>query len=233
MSKTLKFFLIGLVAVAVVIAVVLGVAVANLDKIVKATVEKVGSETLGTEVTLASADISLKSTAGGLNGLVIANPEGFTTGNAFELDTVSLDLDLSTVTSDEVVVALVVVDGARIVFEEKGGKINLQELLRNIEQAPPAEEEESAGPNLVIREFRFTNAEARLISEKLGQDMNAKIPDLILRDIGTKGGGVTAAEAGRQLLTPLIQQVLKSAQQQALEQVKQKATEGILDRIGF
>lgn len=233
MSKTLKFFLIGLVAVAVVIAVVFGLAVANLDKIVKTTVEKVGSETLGTQVTLASVDISLKSAAGGLNGLVIANPVGFTTGNAFELDTVSLDLDLSTVTSDEIVVELVVVDGARIVFEEKGGKINLQELLRNIEQAPPPAEDEAAGPKLVIREFRFTNAETRLITEKLDQDMNAKIPDLILKDIGIPGGGVTAAEAGRVLLTSLIQQVLKSAQQEAFEQVKQKAAKGILDRIGL
>ena len=233
MSKPIKILLISLVAVFIVIGVVLALAVANLDKIVKAAVEKVGTQTLGTEVTLASVDISLKSASGGLNGLVIANPEGFTTESAFELDKVSLDLDLSTIRSDVIVVNLVVVDGARVVFEEKGGKINLQELLKNIETAPDSGEAAAEGPKLVIKEFRFTNAETRLITEQLGQDVNAKIPDVVLNDIGTKGEGVTAAEAAQQLLSPLIEQVLKGAQQGVLEQAKQKATKGLMDKLGL
>ena len=240
MSKTIKILLISLVAVIVVVGTVLTLAVANLDRIIKVAVEKIGTQTLGTEVTLASVEISLKSAAGGLNGLVIANPEGFTTENAFELDRVSLDLDLSTIRSDVIVVNLVVVDGARVVFEEKAGKTNLQELLKNIEKAPesgeaPSSDDEagSEGPKLVIKEFRFTNAETRLITEQLGQDMNAKIPNVVLNDIGTKGGGVTATEAARQLLDPLIQQVLKGAQQQVMEQAKQKVTKGLMDKLGL
>jgi len=134
----------------------------------------------------------------------------------------------------------VVIDGARVVFEEKGGRTNLDELLKNVGKVsdgggtPPAEgEAEAEGPKLVIREFRFTNAETRLITEQLGQDLNAKIPDVVLKDIGTKGGGVTATEAAQQLLSPLIQQVLKGAQQQVIEQARQKATKGLMDKLGL
>ncbi len=240
MGNGLKRILIGLGLLALVLGVVMFVVVGQLDKIVVATVEKVGTKTLGVEVTLNAAEISLKSGSGTLKGLRIANPEGFSADFAFELDEVGLDLNLATVTSDEVVVESVVVDGARILFEEKGGRINLQELLNNVEAAPdqgdvpPGETEpEKEGPTLVIQEFRFTNATARLVSEQLAQDVSVSIPDVILRDIGTKGNGVTAVEATQQLLDPLIRQVLDGAQQQVLDQLKKQGAKKLLESLPF
>jgi uncharacterized protein involved in outer membrane biogenesis len=241
MSKVLKVFLIGLVALVVVVGIVLTVAISNLDRIVKGVVESSGSEVLGTEVTLNQAEISLKGGKGSLKGLAIANPEGFSAENAFELDEVTLVLDLGTVTSDEVVVEQVVVDGARVRFEETGGSINLQTLLKNAQDyAGPSEpgesteeETESAGPNLVIKEFRFTNAEATLISEKLGQEVSTGIPDVILHDIGRKGAGVTAAEAAKEVLVPVIRQVIEGSKDEMIEAVKENATKKVLETIGF
>ena len=89
------------------------------------------------------------------------------------------------------------------------------------------------GPTLVIKEFRFTNAKARLISEKLTQDMEVAIPDVILHDIGSKGKGVTAGEAAQQLLDPLIRQVLDGAQDQLMDQLKDKATKKIMESLPF
>ena len=241
MSKGLKVFLVGLVVLVVVVGIVLTVAISNLDRIVKGVVESSGSEVLGTDVTLNKVEISLKGGKGTLKGLVIANPEGFSARNAFELDEVTLVLDLGTVTSDEVVVEQVVVDGARVVFEETGGSINLQTLLKNAqdyagpsEPSEPTEEEpESAGPKLVIKEFRFTNAEATLISEKLGQEVMAGIPDIMLNDIGKEGNGVTAAEAAKQVLVPVIQQVIEGSKDEIIEAAKESATKGLLNKIGF
>lgn len=241
MNKGVKIFLIGLGALVVVIGIVLTVAISNLDRIVKGVVESSGSEVLGTEVSLNKVAISLKGGKGSLKGLVIANPEGFSAKNAFELDEVTLVLDLGTVTSDEVVVEQVVVDGARVRFEETGGNINLQTLLKNAQDyAGPSEpgdtteeESEAEGPKLVIREFRFTNAEATLISEQLGQEVSAGIPDILLNDIGRKGAGVTAAEAAKEVLVPVIQQVIEGSKDEIIEAVKENATKKVLDTIGF
>lgn len=241
MSKVLKVSLVGLVVLVVVVGVVLTVAISNLDRIVKGVVESSGSEVLGTDVTLSEVKISLKGGKGLLKGLVIANPEGFSARNAFELDEVTLALDLGTVTSDEVVVEQVVVDGAKVIFEETGGSINLQTLLKNAQDyAGPSEpgetteeEPESAGPKLVIKEFRFTNAEATLISEKLGQEISTGIPDIVLNDIGQKGNGVTAAEAAKQVLVPVIRQVIEGSKDEIIEAAKESVTKGLLDKIGF
>jgi hypothetical protein len=137
------------------------------------------------------------------------------------------------------VIESVVVDGAHVVFEEKGGRINLKELLNNVDsapaEAPAGETDEPAGegPTLVIVEFRFTNAKARLISEQLEQDVEVSIPDVVLQDIGSKGKGVTAAEAAQQLLDPLIRQVLDGAQDQLMDQLKDKATKKIMENLPF
>lgn len=235
----MKKILIGLGILIVAVGLLVLLLVGHLDKIVKVAVERVGTNTLGTQVTLAGVDISLRSATGGLNGLTVANPEGFSEAHAFRLDQVSLDLDLTTVRSEEIVVESVVIDGAHVVFEEKGGRINLQELLNNVDAAPaegPAEESESPageGPTLVIKEFRFTNAKARLISENLTQDVEVSVPDVILRDIGTKGKGVTTGEAAKQLLDPLIRQLLDVAQDQLMDQVKDKATKKIMENLPF
>jgi len=241
MSKVLKVFLIGLVVLVIVVGIVLTVAISNLDRIVKGVVESAGSEVLGTDVTLNKVEISLKGGRGSLKGLVIANPEGFSARNAFEIDEVTLALDLGTVTSDEVVVEQVVVDGARVTFEETGGSINLQTLLKNAQDyagpsepsETPEKEPESAGPKLVIKEFRFTNADATLISEKLGQEVMAGIPDIVLNDIGQKGHGVTAAEAAKQVLVPVIQQVIEGSKDEIIEAAKESATKGLLNKIGL
>jgi uncharacterized protein involved in outer membrane biogenesis len=241
MSKVLKVSLFGLVLLVVVVGIVLTVAISNLDRIVKGVVESSGSDVLGTEVTLNKVEISLKGGSGSLKRLVIANPEGFSARNAFELDEVTLALDLGTVTSDEVVVEQVVVDGARVTFEETGGSINLQTLLKNAQEyAGPSEpsetaeeEPESAGPKLVIKEFRFSNAEATLISEELGQEVSAGLPDIVLNDIGQKGNGVTAAEAAKQVLVPVIQQVIEGSKEEIIEAAKERATKSLLNKIGL
>lgn len=230
MNKILKYFLLGLLALALVVGIAVFVTISKLDGIVVAAVEKVGSETLRTPVTLESANISLSEGSGGLHGLRIQNPEGFSDASAFELAEVSVNLDLTSLRSEEIVIESVVIDGARVLFEEIGGKINLQELMPDGSGASDTEESADAA-KIVIQEFRFTNAQASLSSEKLDTQLTVPIPDIVLRDIGRKGAGLTAAEASNQLLGPLIQKVLEGSQQGMVEQLKQKATSKIMNML--
>lgn len=231
MGKTLKFVIIGLVALALVAGVAVLVGVSQLDRIVVAAVEKIGSETLGTKVTLNGANISLSEGIGALHGLNIANPEGFSAANAFELDEISVDLEIGSLGSDEIVIESVVVDGARILFEETGGQINLQKLIPKDDGSDSEETVEM--PKLVIKEFRFTNARTSLSSEKLKTEKTLQIPDMVLHDIGRKGAGLTAAEAGNQLLRPVIQKVIEEAAKEGMvDTLKEKATSKIMDLFG-
>ena len=74
--------------VKIVLALVLGIGVFVLMTLgtgIKTVVETLGPEMTQAQVTLSSAKISLLSGDGRLKGLVIGNPEGFDTENAFSL----------------------------------------------------------------------------------------------------------------------------------------------------
>ncbi len=74
--------------VKIVLALVLGIGVFVLMTLgtgIKTVVETLGPEMTQAQVTLSSAKISLLSGDGRLKGLVIGNPEGFDTENAFAL----------------------------------------------------------------------------------------------------------------------------------------------------
>ncbi|MGH9577577.1 MAG: hypothetical protein ACRD3R_09075, partial [Terriglobales bacterium] len=89
----------GLIIGGVVLAVVVvGIIflLANLGSVIKAVVEKVGSEATKAKVTLNEADVSITSGKGRLRGLTVGNPAGFKTGSALELGEISVEVDVST-----------------------------------------------------------------------------------------------------------------------------------------
>ena len=57
----------------------------NLDDLVKAAIEKYGSEATQTAVRVDRVKINLVDGAGGISGLTIANSNSFTMPNAFSL----------------------------------------------------------------------------------------------------------------------------------------------------
>jgi len=231
MKKAFKILLIGVVIIVLIVAIGVTLVGSNINRIVKAVVEDAGTEVTGTSVVLSEANITLREGSGSLYGLSIANPATFSAGNAFELGEISVDLELTSLGSDEIVLERIVVDGAQINFEEIDGKTNLQELLDRMQQYAGeggTETSEADTPKLVIQEFRFTNAEAMLTTSRLPESVTVKIPDLVLTDIGRKGTGVTAAEAGKQIMQPLIQKVLEGSQRGLLDRLKTST----IDRLG-
>lgn len=240
MKKPLKIALIaGAVVAALVLVAVIAVG-SNLNHIVKKVVTSTGTEMLGTRVSLGEVKLALTEGSGGLYRLTIANPPGFSEANAFELDEVSLKLEIASVTTDEIVIDRVVIDGARVLLEEKGGATNLKTLSDRLTQTPtdsggtsgqPTEPTaETEGPRLVIREFRFTNAHVRVVSEKLAGESSATLPDIVLKDIGRNGAGVTAAEATKQILAPLMRKTIEAAGRKLLEKEAGKGLRGLLDK---
>ncbi len=81
--------LIGLGVLVVIVAVGVFVFLGNLNDIVRAAVEKVGSDMTQTNVVLNEVDIELTSGKGALRGFRFTNPSGFSDDDAFKFDEVS------------------------------------------------------------------------------------------------------------------------------------------------
>ena len=87
-----------------VLVILVGVGVYYLGSGVKKAVETLGPQYTQTPVQLGSVDISLWSGSGSLKNLVVGNPAGFDTANAFSLGEIALVVDTKTITGDPILI---------------------------------------------------------------------------------------------------------------------------------
>ena len=243
MPRPVKIVLGIIVALLVLGGIATWLLVSNLDRLVERVVEDVGSETLGTAVALDGATVSLGEASAGLRGLTIANPAGFDSPYAFELGAIDASLDPGSVTTPEIVLPAIVVDRALITFEQKGVQNNLQALLEGLdsggESSDAGSTESSSDVRLVIQEFRLSGAGVTVIQEQLGEPLTLTLPDLVLRDIGRVGAGVTAEQAARQIAEPILDRARRAASDRLRQELEGRARDELdrqkdkaLDRLG-
>lgn len=199
-----------MVAAAILAAVAVGGAVllySSLDSIVKATIEKVGSEVTGTRVRVDDVDISLGSGSGALRGLTVTNPEGFERDDAFQFDRIALKIDLTTIASDPIVIEEVVVEKPRIRYELGKAGTNVGHIQRNVEGSSTSSGA-SDGPNLIIKNLYFRDGQINLAGASLLKSgVTTPLPDLHLQDIGSEEGGASPSVIARRVIGALGRKV--------------------------
>jgi uncharacterized protein involved in outer membrane biogenesis len=220
----------AVIAITVTILVLMGIGTwllaSNINSIVKDVIEDVGSETLGTTVSLENVVISLKDARGALLGLNIANPKGFDSPHAFQLGSIEVDLDAKSLTGDEVVMPSIIIDQAALTFEQSGKTNNLQTLLDNLESGDTSGSDDASSDAaedvlIVIEELQLNGASMTVISDQLSKPLSLTLDDITVRDIGRRGAAVTPDQAAEQIIKP----VLKQAEKAALNAVKDKLKE--------
>jgi len=225
--RKLLLVLAGIVGVVVIVVVIAGfVLFSNLDRIVKGVIETVGSEATATAVTVQEVNLSLSSGDGALDGLTIGNPDGFDSEYAFQLDRISIGIDLASISSDVIVIREIVVDGPRLFFEQLGDRNNLDAILENLgSDSGSSGDGDATETKLIVQTFRFINGEATVIVDQLDTELTAKIPDIVVHGIGEKTQGETVEEVARQLLEPILAQSVDAAKGAAREVLEERIDE--------
>jgi hypothetical protein len=190
MKKLIKFGLLGIVIL--IIAVVVGLGL-TLDSAVKKGVETVGPMVIKVPVTLDSVKLSLLSGGGSVNGLVVGNPEGFKAPSAIQVGHSSVAVSVGSVFSDKIVVKSVVVKAPEITFETDLKRNNLNQILKNMEQAvggtdthaPPADAKK-ANRKLQVNEFILTGGKINVtVTSLAGASIIVPLPEISFKDLGT------------------------------------------------
>jgi uncharacterized protein involved in outer membrane biogenesis len=169
-----------------------------LNHTIEQGIETIAPELTGTAVELGEVDLSLLSGKGSIRGLVVGNPKGFHTDNAFELEEVRVDLALLSVLSGTVVVEEIYIAAPKITFEKKGDTSNLLAIAKHVhsavggsgseDEAPDDEESDgSKGPTVRINRFKLTDAE---ISAQIFKDktLDVPLPGIELTNLGGERG---------------------------------------------
>ncbi|MGE5506501.1 MAG: hypothetical protein ACM31L_18910 [Actinomycetota bacterium] len=209
------------VAVVAVVAIALGLLVSNLDGLVKAAIEKYGSQVAGVPVKVDAVKISLSDGKGSIKGLVVGNPKGFTTDSAFRLGEVALTIDTGSVTANPVVIKEILVSAPEVTYELAGTSSNIDAIQKNVAAASggaksePAAKEPAKGEErkLVIDQLLIQGGKVNLAAAtplSTGK-MTGALPDIRLTGIGRKSGGATGAEVAGQVMNALSKAALEGA----------------------
>ncbi len=209
-----------------ILAIIIGVVIyvmTNLNQIVKKTVETVGPTVTETSVALRDVDIEPLKGRGELNHFVIGNPEGFDSEYLLKWESIGLEIDPASVSSDVIVIKNFSIKGINIIAEQKGYTTNLQKLMETLEKGSSSSNQASSGDTggqtdvrLALEHLDFADNSLQFVTEKYGS-YTLDIPDFDLSNIGDKNVGLTPEEMGQAILKPLVAKAKRAVEKRIKE----------------
>jgi len=174
-------------------------------EIIRTSVEEYGLEVTGSSVTLESAEVSLSGASLALKNLVIGNPAGFTTQNAFSLSEVALRLKIDEIKSENMHIESIVIESPEITYELVDGQSNVDALRHNIEKnASMAQRDTANGGGLIIDDLLIRGTMLNMVLDAGDENRNVvTLPEVRLQGIGTTDSAVTPAEAILEIMVAL------------------------------
>ena len=170
----------------------------NVDRLIKQGIETQGSQMTGAPVRLGAVKISALDGRGELSYLVIGNPKGFKSLYALEVDSVLVEIDITTLTKDVVVIKRIDVVAPNVVYEKGATATNFDVIQKNIATALGSSDEKKDGKKIIVEHFSLRGAKAEVSAAFMnGKTVGISLPDISLNHIGRAKNGVTPGEFGQ------------------------------------
>ncbi|WP_340105110.1 DUF748 domain-containing protein [Rhodohalobacter sp. 8-1] len=215
MPKGIKYTLIGLL---IIVGAGFLVLTFTIDSIVSSNIEQIGSEMTGTPVTVENVSISPFSGSGTIQGFRIANPDGYSQDHAVTIEDFSIELELFTLFSDEIIVNEIIISGASVYVEQKLPENNIREIMSHVNSV---EEGEASDARLIIEHFVLENGTADLYTEVGGErSARVEISRIELNDLGRASGQQTAEAVIKQIAKEVAGESLEAAAGSGVEQLQ-------------
>ncbi len=237
--KALKIFGILFLILIVAIAGIAYYGYQHSGDLIKDAVEKYGTEAVGTQVTLDSAKLNFDKETNSsltLSGLTLANPSGFTSNHALQLNKISVQLQLKSQNEKLIIIDKILMSGAHLIAEEKNlNTTNLTTLADNLSQdgksnASTAGSSSNADmPNIIVQSFQFNDASIDLISKELG-DRTIKMPNFSVENLGGVNGLPPEALATA-LIDEILDQATSAVKKETRNVAKKKVRSELKDQI--
>lgn len=236
---------ISKISLGLVIIIILGIGGAayylltNLDALVKAAIEKYGTEAVKTAVKVDTVHIGLKEGTGILQGLRIANPPGFTAPQAFTLGEIHTRINTRALADKKIIIDEVRISGPQLVYElnaDKQGNLNILKDNLSAKSKGKADavtdEQKSKGKPLVLTIKRIVMQDAQMHATLV--PLNHKEVDLKVASFELTNLSGTPEQIARQVLTQLVDHAKEAVQQsvvgQEIARLKGEAQQKIEER---
>jgi hypothetical protein len=235
-----------IIAAAVLLLGIIGIGVYlynNINPIVKGAIEKNGSAILGSDVSVGSVDISLKSGRGTIRDVKVANPEGYD-GDAFTLREITLDIEVGSLNKDPIVIdeIRVAAPAVNVILDERG-RSNITAIKEAVDRyqassaaKPTGKQDGGYEKRFRIEKFSFEEGHVSADASALGQgSLEATLPPVRLDDVGGQSGdspdgiGRTVSRAFLGSVMGAVRDALKGRAMDEGKDAAKKALEKLLN----
>jgi len=180
----------------------------NMDGLIKDTIQSYGSSVTRAKVSVGSVNLSPTDGRGSISRLTIGNPPGFKTDHALKVAKIEIEVDLSTVTQDVVVLRNITLVEPDVIYE-KGDKLtNFDALSKHIADAirsNAAPRDNKPGKKLIVDALTIQNARAQA-SAFFTSDKTVPLTlpaTITLKNLGRAKGGLTPGELAQEVTSAL------------------------------
>ncbi len=181
--------LIKLLAVLVVVIIVaLVAAFFYINSIAKTAVERGGTYALGVNTTLKSAGVKPLAGEFTMDGLTVANPDGYKSSHFLTLGNGDVAVSLPTLMKSVVTLPHLNLSDIDMNLEKKDGKANYQTIMDNLKKLSS---DKPADPN--AKKFVIESIDIRKVLvhvDMMGKTVNVPIESITMKNIGSDGSGV-------------------------------------------
>ena len=209
-----------LLALALLIVVAALGAVLFIDSIVKAGIAAAGSHVLGVPTRAGDVSIGLLSGKSSITRLEVDNPPGYAPVKFVALGSIAVDAPFSQLRGEKIVIDRVALSDLTVEIEKDAeGKLNVERIVENLKKAtgggaaqepqpesPPGESKEA-----LVKELRLERVTVNLRHVVRGRAdvVEVKLPDLVVRDLSSKGGvDVLASELSGVVIGSVVKSVI-------------------------
>ena len=210
MKRLLKVLL-----VLVVLVVIAGIVVAfSMDGIAKSSIENGATSALGVKTSFRDMDVAIIGGECKLEGLQVANPQGFRGDHFLTLETGRVVVSLGSLLEKQVVIPTLDLADIDVKLEMKDGKTNYSVILENLSKSKPEKKPaEDEGKKFIINDTSIRNVSVDLDMVPAGGELTKltlKIPEIRLKEIGSGSGkGVVISELSGIIVRAILEAVAK------------------------
>ena len=217
----------------------------SLDDFIKQQIETQGSKITNQTVLVKSVEMKLTKGSGAINGFSLSNPEKYNYPNAFSFETILLDINISSLTDDTIVIDEIRINNPQAFVElSQTGSANLSDILNDIEKNLPKSESTEAEtetgtqsePNIRVSKLILSSTQLSLDLSALGnKEHQLTLPDINLTNIGGDKGlpaSLLGAEIAKQALSSIWKQAKEEQKKKLTEKAKEKLKEKALEKLG-
>ncbi|MCZ4279227.1 hypothetical protein O4H49_00465 [Kiloniella laminariae] len=195
MNKAIKIASITLITIALLIVGGFIFIYSSLDSVIKTAVESIASDMTQTRVELGDVQISPTTGEGRLQGFVMGNPDGYKANQALQFEEITVKVDMSTLTSDVVVINEVRILAPHITYELGPEESNIDTINRNTQSYSvnsSSDSSEGPGKEFIVEHLYLNDGEISVTAAPLGdKTIDLALPDIHLKDIGKNDKGAS------------------------------------------